>query len=192
MKENNTLENEHVRLSPLTRENYSALIPVASEPKLVQYSPSDIATPEALLHYVDIALEDRAKETSIPLIIYDKKAQKYAGSTRYMLIDRPNKILHIGATWIGRAFQGTGLNTRVKVMMLDHAFFVMGYEKVEFRIDQRNIQSRKAVEKLNAKLEGILRRNVYLPDGHKRDTCCYGILKEEWQLTRKAKFSDIL
>ncbi len=192
MPESPTLENEHVRLSPLTLENYSLLVSIASEPKLVEFSPSAIATPEALLKYVEKALQEWVKDTSIPFIIFDKRTRKYAGSTRYMLIDRPNKVLHIGATWIGRAFQGTGLNTMVKVLMLDNAFYGMGYEKVEFRIDERNIRSRKAVEKLDARLEGILRRNVYLPDGFKRNTCCYGILKEEWLVTRKAKFSDLL
>ena len=97
-----------------------------------------------------------------------------------MNIDQKNKVLEIGSTWIGREFQGTGLNGQAKLLMLNYAFNEMHFEKVEFRIDERNIQSRKAVEKLGAKLEGILRRNVYLLDGFKRNTCCYGLLKEEW------------
>ena len=91
-------------------------------------------------------------------------------------------MLHIGATWIGSAFHGTGLNRAMKILMLQHAFVEMGFEKVEFRIDERNTPSRKAVEKFGARLEGILRKNVYLDDGFKRNTCCYGLLKEEWVL----------
>lgn len=102
-----------------------------------------------------------------------------------MNIDENNKVVEIGSTWIGRDYQGTGLNGHVKKLMLDHAFGPLGYEKVEFRIDERNLRSRKAVEKLGARLEGILRRNVYLLDGYKRNTCCYGILKEEWQINQE-------
>ena len=175
-----TLENEAVKLSLLTLDNYRELIPVASQEKLVQYSPSDIETPETLKNYVEVAVAQWRQKAAIPFIIYDKKRDAYAGSTRYMDIDWKNKVLHIGSTWIGREFHGSGLNTQIKHLMLDYAFTEMDFEKVEFRIDERNIRSRKAVEKLGAVLEGILRKNVYLFDGFKRDTCCYGILREEW------------
>ncbi|MDC6389743.1 GNAT family protein [Maribacter sp. PR1] len=180
-----TLENERVRLSPLTMENYEQLIPIASEEKLVQYSPSDIETPVALKNYVTLSLKQKEEKSSIPFIIYDKQLGKYAGSTRYMNIDWRNKVLHIGSTWIGKEFQGTGLNTQMKDLLLHYAFMDLGFEKVEFRIDERNIKSRKAVEKLGCSLEGVLRKNVYLLDGYKRNTCCYGLLKEEWIKTLK-------
>ena len=174
------LQNKIVLLKSLTLDNFKHLLPIAAQDKLIQYSPSHISNPDALENYVKKALDLQKKGLAIPLIIYDKLAQKYAGSTRYMNIDERNKTLEIGSTWIGREFQGTGLNTQVKQLMLDEAFGPMGYEKVEFRVDERNIRSRKAVEKLGAVLEGILRENVYLLDGFKRNTCCYGILKREW------------
>ncbi len=176
-----TLENEFVNLSPLKLDNYENLIPVALQKKLLQYSPSDIYTPESLRNYVTIALEQKERSTSIPFIIFDKIKQQYAGSSRYMNIDWKNQVLEIGSTWIGREFQGSGLNAQMKHLMINHAFVEMDFEKIEFRIDERNIGSRKAVEKLGAKLEGTLRSNVYLLDGFKRNTCCYGILKEEWK-----------
>jgi RimJ/RimL family protein N-acetyltransferase len=129
---------------------------------------------------VEQALEKESVCLGMPFIIYDKNSKKYAGSTQFMNIDKKNKVLEIGSTWIGREFQGTGLNGQVKGLMLQYAFNGMMFEKVEFRIDERNLRSRKAVEKLGAKLEGILRKNIYLLDGYKRNTCCYGILKEEW------------
>lgn len=178
------LENERVRLSPLTLENASFLKEVASQPGLVAYSPSFIETPEALRAYVREALEEQEQNRCIPLIIYDKMAEAYAGSTRYMHIQWSHKVLHIGSTWIGREFHGSGLNTHMKYLMLQHAFNSMKFEKVEFRIDERNIRSRKAVEKLGATLEGILRKDVYLADGFKRNTCCYGLLAGEWEQTR--------
>ncbi len=175
------LENHRVKLEPLTDQNYEYLLLIAKEPGLVAYSPSVIETPEALKAYVAAAIKDQEKKYGIPFIVYDKKAAAYAGCTRYMNIDWPNKVLHIGSTWLGREFHGTGLNTHMKFLMLGYAFEEMVFEKVEFRIDERNVRSRKAVEKLGASLEGILRKNVYLTDGYKRNTCCYGILSEEWE-----------
>ena len=174
------LEDNRARLFPLTLENYTDLEPIAFQRGLVAFSPAFIETAEAFRQYVFQAIEQQQAGLSIPLIIYDKKTTSFAGSTRFMNIDRPNKVLHIGATWMGREFHGSGLNTHVKFLMLHHAFEVMGFEKVEFRIDERNIRSRRAVEKLGAVHEGILRKNVYLSDGFKRNTCCYGILLEEW------------
>ncbi|MBT8299565.1 MAG: GNAT family N-acetyltransferase, partial [Maribacter sp.] len=156
------------------------LLPIASQKKLVQYSPSDIETPESLGLYVKTALYQHRLRHSIPFIILDKNTNTYAGCTRFMNISWKNKVLEIGSTWIGRQFHGSGLNGHMKDLMLNCAFHEMGFEKVAFRIDERNIRSRKAVEKLGATLEGILRKNVYLLDGFKRNTCCYGLLREEW------------
>ncbi|TRZ42618.1 GNAT family N-acetyltransferase [Robertkochia solimangrovi] len=175
-----TLENEIVRLMPLTIENFKKLITISAEKDLLRYSPSSIETFPKLKDYVQNALDLAAADACIPFIIFDKRVNRYAGCTRFGNIDEKNKVIHIGWTWIGREFQGTGLNTAVKYLMINYAFRTMKMEKIEFRIDDRNIRSRKAVEKLGAKLEGILRKNVYLPDGYKRNTCCYGILKEEW------------
>lgn len=175
------LENDFVQLSPLTLDNYKNLIQIASQKKLVQYSPSDIESPVALKNYVQTALQQQLEDKSIPFIIYDKKSGVFAGCTRYMNINWTHKVLEIGSTWIGREFQGSGLNSQMKFLMLNHALGAMGFEKVEFRIDERNIRSRKAVEKLGGVLEGVLRKNIFLLDGFKRNTCCYGILKEEWE-----------
>ncbi len=177
-----SLENDRVKLIPLSLENHTQLAEIASQPGLVRYSPGNVESAEGLREYVTQALKDREQGHAIPFIIYDKKYSAYAGSTRFMHIDWKNKVLHIGATWIGSAFHGTGLNRAMKILMLQHAFVEMGFEKVEFRIDERNTPSRKAVEKFGARLEGILRKNVYLDDGFKRNTCCYGLLKEEWDL----------
>ncbi|WP_158977563.1 GNAT family N-acetyltransferase [Cellulophaga sp. L1A9] len=175
-----TLENDVVKLTPLSLENFEYLYPIAEQPKLVQYSPSAIEKHDELENYVKIALKQQEAKTSIPFIVYDKRISSYAGSTRFMNINWKNKTLEIGSTWIGREFQGTGLNTQIKALMLQYAFTELDMEKIEFRIDERNVASRKAVEKLGCILEGVLRKNVYLLDGFKRNTCCYGLLKEEW------------
>ena len=175
-----TLENDRVKLALLDLSNYKHLVEIASQENLIQYSPSDISTPEKLKEYVQVAVDGYYHKTIIPFIIYDKQTQAYAGSTRFGLINWKNKVLHIGWTWIGKQFQGTGLNKHMKFLMLQYAFEELHFDKVEFRIDERNIASRKAVEKIGATLEGILRKDTLMRDGFKRSTCCYGILKEEW------------
>lgn len=175
-----TLENNRVKLSLLDLSNFKHISEVAQQDKLIQYSPSDISTAEKLKSYVQTAVDGYYHKTIIPFLIYDKQKQNYAGSTRFGLINWKNKVLHIGWTWIGKQFQGTGLNANMKLLMLQYAFENLEFDKVEFRIDERNMASRKAVEKLGATLEGILRKDTLMLDGFKRSTCCYGILKTEW------------
>ncbi|MCF7560021.1 GNAT family N-acetyltransferase [Sabulilitoribacter multivorans] len=183
-----TLENQRVRLAPLELSNYKHLIPIGKQDKLVQFSPTKIDTPEDLKAYVQTALEQHKQQTALPFIIFDKQKNAFAGCTRYMNINWTNKVLEIGSTWIGKEFQGTELNKNMKFLMLRYAFETLGFEKVEFRVDERNLASRKAVEKLGCKLEGVLRKNVYLLDGFKRNTCCYGLLLEEWNEIKETVF----
>ena len=186
-----TLENERVKLVPLTLENYHYLTSIAQEKDLIYYSPSTISTLETLRNYVNEALEGFQNKTVMPFLIYDKREQEYAGSTRFGLINWKNKVLHIGWTWIGHEFQGSGLNKHMKFLMLQYAFETLAFEKVEFRIDERNQKSRKAVEKLGATLEGTLRKDMIMKDGFRRSTCCYGILKSEWSNIKNSIFKTI-
>lgn len=187
-----TLEDNRVKLSLLDLSNYKNLIPIAEQENLVQFSPSTIHTPEYLKKYVQDVVDDYYHLTAIPFIIYDKQYQAYAGSTRFMNIDRKNSVLEIGATWIGKEFQGTGLNKHMKFLMLQYAFENMKIEKVEFRVDERNVRSRKAVEKLGAIYEGTLRKNILMPNGFKRSSCYYGILQEEWPKIKSQVFKQFL
>lgn len=185
------LENEYVTLIPLSLDNYMQLLSIALQPKLIQYSPSNIESEKSLKNYVADAQEQRSQRLAIPFLVHSKVHKTAAGSTRYMNIDWKNKVLHIGATWLGREFHGTGINTQMKILMINYAFDTLHFEKVEFRIDERNMCSRKAVEKLGALLEGVLRKNVYLLDGFKRNTCCYGLLPEEWERSKMRLKSGI-
>ncbi|MEZ4792276.1 MAG: GNAT family protein [Gelidibacter sp.] len=182
------LENDIAKLALLDLSNYKHLSKIASQKDLLYYSPSDISTPEALKDYVQAAVDDYYHKIAIPFIIFDKTKNTYAGSTRFGLINRKHKVLHIGWTWLGREFQGTGLNKNVKFLMLQYAFEALEFEKVEFRIDERNGRSRKAVEKIGAKLEGVLKKDTLMLDGFRRSTCCYGILKEEWSDLKSTVF----
>ena len=173
------LENETVRLSPLSASHWELLWPVAQQIDLYQFGSNDVSTVHKLKDYIGTALKNFENGTAIPFIIFDKRNETFIGCTRFGLIDHGNKTLHIGWTWISPEAQGTGINHHMKFLMLQHAFETMRFEKVEFRIDERNLKSRKAVEKLGATLEGILRKNVTTKNNFRRSSCCYGILKEE-------------
>jgi len=185
-----TLENNRVKLLPLTLKNYEVLTQIAQEKDLVYYSPSTISTPEHLRDYVGTAINLQKNNQALPFLIFDKEKQTYAGSTRFGLINEKNRVLHIGWTWLGHQFQGTGLNKNIKFLMLQYAFEAINFDKVEFRIDERNIKSRRAVEKIGGTLEGILRKDTLMQDGFKRSTCCYGILNTEWPAIKKTIFSS--
>ncbi|MBU2940497.1 GNAT family N-acetyltransferase [Lacinutrix sp. C3R15] len=182
------LENEYVKLSLLDLSNYKHLATIAEEKDLVYYSPSAISPPEKLKEYVQLAVDAYYHKTAIPFLIYNKKKQVYAGCTRFGLINHKNKVLYIGWTWISKNFQGSGLNTQVKFLMLQYAFETLKFDKVAFKVDERNLRSRKAVEKIGGTFEGLLRKDTLMRDGFKRNTCYYGILKEEWPEIKKTIF----
>ena len=185
-----TLENQRVKLTLLDLSNYIHLSDIANQKKLVQYSPTDIETPKALKKFVETAIANYNSKNAIPFIIFDKEKNAYAGCTRYMNIDWKNNVIEIGSTWIGREFQGTELNVNMKFLMLQYAFETLNFNKVDFRADERNIASRKAIEKLGATQEGVLRKNVIMLDGFVRNTVCYGILKEEWPRIKATIFKN--
>ncbi len=189
MKTEIVLENDVVKLMPLKKEHNKVLWGVAQQVDLYRYGSTDVSTINKLNTYINSALDEVREKKSIPFAIYAKKSSECVGCTRYGNIDLKNKVLHIGWTWISSNIQGTGFNHQMKFLMLSYAFETLGVEKVEFRIDERNIRSRKAVEKLGAALEGILRKNVVTKDGYRRNSCCYGILKEEWLVIKTTKFT---
>uniref|UniRef100_UPI00404AB658 GNAT family N-acetyltransferase n=1 Tax=Gelidibacter sp. TaxID=2018083 RepID=UPI00404AB658 len=182
------LENDSVKLSLLDLSNYKHLMDIAQEKDLIYFSPSDISTPDNLKAYVQEAVDAYYHQTAIPFIVFDKTKSAYAGCTRFGLINWKNKVLHIGWTWIGREFQGSGINKQMKFLMLQYAFETLDFEKVEFRIDERNGRSRKAVENIGGTLEGILRSDTLMNNGFRRNTCCYGILKSEWLEIKRTIF----
>ena len=183
-----TLENHRVKLTLLGMSNYKHLINIGKQEKLVQFSPTKIDTPKDLKAYVEKAVDGYYHKTVIPFIVFDKQVHAYAGNTHFMNISWKNKVVEIGSTWIGKEFQGSGLNKHMKFLMLQYAFETLEIDKVAFRADERNIRSRKAIEKLGAKLEGIMRKDTLMLDGFKRNTACYGILKEEWNGIKETVF----
>lgn len=175
------LENERVRLEPLTEDHLPHLLPIAlSQPDLLAYSPSLFGDEESLKSYMGAALIGRALEERYPFVIYDKPTQRYVGSTSFGNVSNANLRLEIGWTWIDQALQRSGLNRANKFLMLRYAFETLEFERVEFKADSRNEQSRRAMEAIGATYEGTLRSHTVMSDGFRRSTVYYSILKEEW------------
>lgn len=186
-----SLQNSRAKLLGLEQHHYRDLLPLSKQVDLYKYGSSDISTPKKLRNYLNEAISLKEAGNALPFIIFDKKHNAFAGSTRFGHIDKKNKVVHIGWTWLGENFRGSGLNQHIKYLMLQYAFEKLNYQKVEFRIDERNIASRKAVEKIGATLEGILRSNVITKTGYRRSSCCYGILRAEWPSLKETIFKDI-
>ena len=175
------LENKIARLQPLRLEDSKNLLKVATEDKnLIRYSPAQIYKEEFLSEYVSKSIQERKAGTRYSFCIFDKARNAYAGSTSFLNISNADRRLEIGGTWIGKSFQRTGLNRNCKFLLLGFAFDQLGAERVEFKTDERNHASRTAIEKIGGQLEGVLRSHTVLPDGFRRNTVYYSILKDEW------------
>jgi RimJ/RimL family protein N-acetyltransferase len=181
------LQDERTLLRPLTTADYPHLLPIAlSDDKLLQYSPMAVYTEALLQQYIEAAITERQKQQRYTFIIFDKKASQYAGSTSFLNISNMDRRLEIGATWLGKPFQQTGLNRHNKWLMLQYAFEQSGFERVEFKTDERNTASRTAIEKIGGKLEGILRSHTVMYDGYRRNTVYYSILRSEWPAIKQS------
>ncbi|HRB78783.1 MAG TPA: GNAT family protein, partial [Niabella sp.] len=168
------LENDRVLLRPVVMEDVSHLQSIAlQEKELLQYSPNAIHTLELLKAYIKNAISLRENKTRYSFIIFDKWKNAYAGSTSFLNISQDDDRLEIGATFLGKSFQRTGLNRNCKYLLLEYAFDHLKAERVELRTDERNISSRNAIEKLGARLEGVLRKHMVMFDGYRRNTVCY-------------------
>lgn len=180
------LENERVQLRPLSFTDHAFLLPFSlKEPALWTYSLTSAAGEEKLEKYLQAALQLREEETGYPFLVYDKKNEKIAGSTRFYSINFHHKTLSIGYTWYGKEFQRTGLNRHCKLLLLTHAFEVLEMERVEFRADAKNAKSITAMQGIGCTLEGRLRNDCASETG-RRDSVVLSIIRNEWQNIKKA------
>jgi RimJ/RimL family protein N-acetyltransferase len=184
------LENDFALLRPVNKTDVENLFSVASKDKdLLQFSPTPIYDKDLLKKYIDKAIENRQNKIRYTFCVFDKTKNAYAGSTSFLNISNPDDRLEIGATWYGKEFQRTGLNRNCKYLLLQYAFDNLEAERVEFKTDERNLASRKAIEKIGGQFEGILRRHTLMYDNFRRNTVCYSILKSEWNKL-KSHFLD--
>ena len=184
------LENNVTRLRPLIEEDIKTLSHFSIyEPDLWTYSLTSADGIENLKNYVHLALEGRKNKTSYPFIVYDKRTNRYAGSTRFYDFQVQHQTTQLGYTWYGKDFQGTGLNKNCKFLLLQFAFEELGLERVEFRADANNEQSIAAMKSIGCKEEGVLRLNCNSPSG-RRNSIVLSILKTEWFQEVKQSLSE--
>ncbi len=175
------LENNFALLRPINKADIDNLLAIAIKDKdLLQFSPVPIYTKSLLKEYIDKAVDNTLNKSRYTFIVFDKIQNAYAGSTAFLNISNPDDRLEIGATWYGKEFQRTGLNRNCKYLLLQYAFDNLEAERVEFKTDERNSASRKAIEKIGGQFEGILRRHTLMYDGFRRNTVYYSILRSEW------------
>jgi RimJ/RimL family protein N-acetyltransferase len=181
------LEDDHVLLRPLQANDFEHLLPFAiNEPDTWKYSMVGVNGADGMRQCIDTALKAKNEGKEYPFIVYDKTTGQYAGSTRFYDIQPSLETLQLGYTWYGEKFRGTKLNKHCKFLLLQFAFEDLGMQRVEFRADARNERSIAAMKSLGCKVDGILRSNMPLEDGTRRDSIILSILKNEWEQEVKA------
>lgn len=184
------LESERALLRPLTLADEQALQQVADDDSLWIFGLHDLSKPGELNRYIRQAIADRENGISAVWVIIDKKTNQLAGCTRLAEISWKDERGQIGWTWIGRDFQGSGLNKEMKFLILSYGFEVLGLNRIEFKADERNHQSRQALLGIGATREGVLRQHMKIHDGYIRNTVFYSILKSEWDSIKEQYFTN--
>jgi RimJ/RimL family protein N-acetyltransferase len=174
------LEGKRVLLLPLSHEHHDSLVEALRDGELWKLWYTSIPSPEGLGAEIDRRLALQEQGSMFPFAVIERSTQQAVGMTTYMNIDATNRRVEIGSTWYRKSVQRTGLNTECKLLLMTHAFETLNTIAVEFRTSFFNFQSRAAIERLGAKLDGILRQHQLASNGTLRDTCVYSILDREW------------
>ena len=180
-----TLRDAHAVLEPLSLEHHDDLCVATRDGELWKLWYTIIPSPEMMKKEIERRLGLLREGSMLPFAVLDPVSGRVVGMTTYMNIDAKSRRVEIGSTWYARSVQRTALNTACKLMLLGHAFETLDCIAVEFRTSFFNHQSRRAIERLGAKADGILRNHMRMPDGTLRDTCVYSILPNEWQAVKK-------
>lgn len=174
-----TLSGQHARLVPLSAEHEAGLIEAVNDGELWKLWYTAIPAPEKVAAEIARRLDLQARDSMLPFAVLDHEG-RVVGMTSYMNIDNVNRRVEIGSTWYAKSAQRGPLNTECKLMLLKHAFEQLNCIAVEFRTHRLNMQSRRAIERLGAQLDGILRSHIRAADGTLRDTAVYSITASEW------------
>jgi len=178
-----TLRGTFATLVPLSAEHAQALAEAARDGELWRLWYTSVPQPDRMAEEIERRLGLQAKGTMLPFTVLDAQGVP-AGMTTYMNIDATHRRVEIGSTWYASRVQRSGLNTECKLMLLEHAFDTLQCIAVEFRTHFINHQSRRAIERLGAKLDGVLRSHMRMPNGTLRDTCVYSIVAAEWPMVQ--------
>lgn len=174
------LENEIVKLKPLELNDLSGILEAASYPEIWSHMSTTIEKMVDVNNFVENALLMRRNKTEFPFVIVDKKTGEIIGSTRFMDIDDTHQRVEIGTTWLTPAYWRTAINTNCKYLLLQYCFETLHLQRVQIKTDHENSQSQKAIERIGATKEGVLRNHMIRKDGTTRHTVMYSITLEEW------------
>jgi RimJ/RimL family protein N-acetyltransferase len=175
------LKGRGVRLEPLSLDHVPDLTLAGRDSSIWLYMLyGNIETQEDMHHWVSDLLERQSLGTDLPFAVIHLGTNRAIGATRYLDIRPQHRSLEIGGTWYAVEFQRTAVNTECKYLLLRHAFEQLGCIRVQFKTDLRNIRSQKALERIGAIKEGILRSHMITPEGTIRNSVFYSILQEEW------------
>jgi RimJ/RimL family protein N-acetyltransferase len=178
-----TLSGRHVSVVPLEPAHEPGLVDAARDGQLWRLWYTSVPAPEGMAAEIARRLALQQRGSMLPFTVLDGGGQ-VTGMTTYMNVDEVHRRVEIGSTWYAQRAQRTPLNTECKLMLLAHAFDTLGCIAVEFRTHILNTQSRRAIERLGARLDGILRHHQRMADGTLRDTCVYSIVAPEWPTVR--------
>lgn len=175
------LEGNEVQLIPLKESHREGLLKAAADGELWNLHFTSVPSEETIDAYFQFAFDEQKAGRALPFTIVDKKTNTIIGSTRYCNANPTHKRLEIGYTWYAKSYQRTAKNTETKLLLLSHAFENLQSIAVEFRTHHENKASRKAIARLGAKQDGILRQHQQLKDGSYRDSVVFSILNSEWK-----------
>lgn len=184
-----TLENEHVRLTPVVEADRAPLRAVAMDPDIWRYFVTLVETEADFDAFLDAAIADQAAGSRVVYQITDRRAARAAGSMSFCNLAEADGRLEIGWSWLGADFRGRGVNRWAKFLMLEHAFGRLGVERVEFKTDALNERARRGLRNIGATEEGTLRSFNPMPGGRRRDAVYYSILRGEWPSIREQLLS---
>ncbi|HET6555428.1 MAG TPA: GNAT family N-acetyltransferase [Dyella sp.] len=175
-----TLEDGHVSLEPLVPDHAAALEAASADGELWNLWFTSAPAPGQAAAYIASALEGQAAGRMLPFAVRERSSGEIVGTTRYYDFVPELPRVAIGYTWYARRWQKSHLNTACKRLLLQHAFETLGCVGVEFHTDHRNLDSQRAIERLGARREGVLRNHKRRPDGTLRDTVCFSVIDSEW------------
>ena len=175
-----TLSGKYVKLVPLDRAHHAALCEIGLDEELWRFTTNEITTPEEMHLYIESALKDQSTGASLPFTIIEQNSNKLVGSSRYHSFNASNRRVVIGHTWIGRDWQRTVVNTETKYLMLKYAFDILQCLRVEFIVNSINEKSRRALLRIGATQEAILRNYVIGKSDEPCDVALFSIINAEW------------
>ena len=180
------LSGRAVRLEPLEPRHARDLFEAGRDSDLWAYLPRPAPeTPSDMSDWIEEALAAQERGEEVPFALVDPASGRAIGSTRIGDIRRPHRGIEIGYTWIGRDHQRTAVNTEAKLLLLSHAFDDLGAVRVQLKTHRRNVTSQRAIARIGAVREGVLRRHMCVWDGHVRDTVMYSVVSEDWPAVRR-------